>query len=204
MQEFFCYTFFMDYKIFFSVIAFLIGITSSFFYIRDIFRDKTQPHSYTFLIWTITQGTAAAGAFYGHGGYGAINLSIGAFVNFFIFLLSLKYGTKNINVKDKIALAAAFCAIIIWLLLDNPLLAVILVSIIDVIGYLPSFRKTYYEPWSETQNSWIGFTVANILAILALSQYNLLTLSYILAITACNVVMAVICILRRPFVKKPN
>jgi hypothetical protein len=59
--------------------------------------------------------------------------------------------------------------------LDKPILSITMVTAIDVLGYIPTFRKSYIEPWSETQIIWFLFTISNILAILSLSQYNLLT-----------------------------
>ncbi len=115
----------------------------------------------------------------------------------FCFLLSLKYGTKNITKGDTVVLIAAFLAIIVWWQLHNPLLAVFMVSAIDVLGYLPSFRKTFAEPWTETPVSWAIFSLANIINILALSEYNFLTLTYLVAITAANLILLTICLARR-------
>ncbi len=194
----------MDHKILLAVFASVIGIIFTIPYVRDIFKGRTKPHSYTWLIWVITQGIATAGVFKGGGGWGGYNLAIATIINAGIFFLSIKYGTKNVTLHDKIALVGALLAIGVWQILKNPLLAVILVSFIDVVGYFPSFRKTFQEPWSETLSSWIGFTTANLFAILALDQYNSLTLSYLISITGANAIMAFICIFRRPIIPKPE
>lgn len=166
-------------------------------YLRDMFLKKTKPHAYTWLIWSITQGTAVAGLWYGHGGWGAMTLAIGTLFVFLVFLLSFKYGTRNITKSDTVILIAALLAIVVWWQLRNPLLAVIMVSVIDVIGYTPSLRKSFQEPWTETITSWVAFSVANILSMLALTEYNFLTLTYLLAITIANVTLITICLVRR-------
>jgi len=79
-----------------------------------------------------------------------------------------------------------------------------MVSVIDVIGYVPSFRKSYQEPWSETLISWILFSASNIFAILALKEYNLLTVTYLAAITSANIALFLICFFRRKFIPKSN
>jgi hypothetical protein len=170
-------------------------------YFRDIFLKKTKPHAYTWLIWTITQGTGAAGLLYGKGGWGVIALIIGTVFVFFIFLLSFKYGTRNITKGDAIILIVALLAIVVWWQLHSPLFAVFMVSAIDVLGYIPSFRKTFEEPWTETSISWAAFILANILSILALSKYNFLTLTYLLTMTAANIVLLSICLIRRRVIK---
>jgi len=168
----------MDIKIILTIIATIIGVVAFFPYLKDTFSLKTKPHAYTWLIWAITQGTAV--------------------------LFSLKYGTKNITKSDTAILIAILVAIVVWWQLDQPLISVIMVSVIDVIGYVPSFRKSWREPWSETLISWVLFSISNIFAILALKEYNLLTVTYLAAITSANIALFLLCFFRREFIPKPN
>ena len=194
----------MDVKIILTVIATAIGVVAFFPYLRDTFSLKTKPHAYTWLIWAITQGTAVFGIWHGGGGWGALNLTIGTLFVIVVFLFSIKYGTKNITKNDTAILIAALSVIIVWWRLDQPLISVIMVSVIDVIGYVPSFRKSYQEPWSETLISWILFSASNTFAILALEEYNLLTVTYLAAITSANIALFLLCFFRRKFFPKPN
>ena len=126
---------------------------------------------------------------------------------FFLYLkdtFSLKYGTKNITKSDTIVLIVALFAIVVWWQLGQPLISVIMVSAIDVIGYVPSFRKSYREPWSETLISWILFSVGNIFAVLALKEYNLLTVTYLVAITSANIALFLLCFFRRQLIPRPE
>lgn len=192
----------MDYKIISAAIAIIIGFSATFPYVKDIFSLKTKPHVYTWLIWSLTTGTAAFAAYYGGGGVGSINLILMFIVTFFIFLISIKYGTKNINVWDTIILITALLAILVWWQLKQPLISVLMVSAIDIIGYFPSFRKSWHEPWSETMISWAGFSVSYIFAILALNEYNFLTTTYLFSLLAAGTTLFLICLIRRPLVPK--
>ncbi len=194
----------MDIKLLFAIISTVIAIIAFIPYLKDMFSRKTKPHAYTWLIWSITQGTAAAAMWFGGGGIAALGLTIGVVMVFGIFLLSLKYGTRNIKKSDTIVLILAICAIFIWWQLHQPLISVILVSLIDFSGYFPSFRKSFQEPWSETLTSWILFSVSDIFIVLALKEYNFLTLTYITTIASANIVLFLICLFRRKYVKKPN
>ncbi len=188
----------VNLKIVFAALSLFVAVVGGFLpYFRDIFSRKTKPHAYTWLIWAITQGTAVAGLWYGGGGWGALTLTMGTVLVFFVFLLSLKLGTRNVTKVDTTILIAALLAIVVWWQLRNPLLAVIMVSVIDVIGYFPSLRKTFAEPWTETPVSWLMFALTNILSMLALSEYNFLTLAYLVAITAANICLLTICLVRR-------
>lgn len=197
---------FWNIKIILAVISGLIVILVAFLpYFRDMFLRRTKPHVYTWLIWTITQGTATVAGFWeGKGGWGMLALAIGTVFTAFIFLLSLKYGTKNITKGDSVVLVIALLAIIVWWQLKSPLLAVFMVSAIDFLGYIPSFRKTFEEPWTETSISWAAFSVSNFLSILALSSYNFLTLTFIITITVANIILLTICLLRRRVISAPS
>ncbi len=193
----------MNIKILFASLAIIIGLISYYPYLRDLFSLKTQPHIYSWLIWTITQGTAVVAIYYGGGFLGGSELAMGCIFNVIILIFSLKYGTKNITKTDTIFLVFALLAILVWWKMKMPLVSVFMVSAIDLLGFMPSFRKSYQEPWSETLSTWLLFSVANIFAILALSEYNLLTMTYLILITFGNIGIFLICFFRRPFIKKP-
>ncbi len=192
----------VEIKIIFTVIATLLGVAAYFPYLKDMLHGRTKPHAYTWLIWTLTQGTAVFAIWYGGGGVGAINLAVGLFFVFGVFLFSLKYGTKDITISDTITLVLAICAILVWWQLNQPLISVIMISVIDFLGYIPSFRKSYKEPWSETLSTWMIFVLSNSFAILALEEYNTLTLTYIITISLANLFIFFICFFRRNYTKK--
>lgn len=195
----------INIKFVLAITVSLIEIIGAFLpYLRDIFLKKTKPHAYTWLIWTITQGTAVAGLWYGKGGWGALALIIGTMFVFLIFLLSLKYGTRNITSGDKAVLIAALLAIVIWWQLHRPLLAVLMVCVIDILGFLPSFRKTFEQPWTETITTWAVFSLVDILNMFALRKYNFFTLAYLIVITTANITLFAICLLRRRVVPSPT
>jgi len=187
----------MNLKIFFTILSVIAGLAAFFPYLRDVFRRKTKPHSFTWLIWGITQGTATAALWVGGGGIGVISLTIGTLLVILVFFLSLREGERDIAKSDTLALVLAISAIFIWWLLDNPLLAVWLVAGIDLIGYYPTFRKSYSNPWEETVSSWVLWPVTNIFTFLALESYNLLTLSYLVPIFITNVSLVVFLLVRR-------
>ena len=193
----------MDIKLFFAISASLIFFVSYVPYFRDIFAKKTKPHAYTWLVWAITQGTVAMGVWYGGGKFGFISFAVAVPLVVLVFLFSLHYGTRNITKADTSALVVALLAIVVWWQLRQPLVAVFMVTAIDLIGYFPTFRKSFEEPWSETMSSWTGFIIGNYLTILALDKYNVLTLTYLIAINFANIALVAICLMRRRVIKKP-
>lgn len=187
----------MNIQLFFALISSLVGIACFIPYLRDIFKHTTQPHSYTWLIWTLLQTTGVIAMFAAGAGIGIASLAIGAVFCFFIWLLSLRYGTHNINTFDKICLAGGLVAIAIYFFLHDPLLSVIMVTLTDLIGFLPTFRKSYEEPATETASTYILSSLSSLFAIGALEAFTLSTSLYLISLIVTNGTCALVILIRR-------
>ncbi len=187
----------MDIKLFFGLVSSIIAVVCFVPYFIDIFKKKTEPHMYSWLIWTILQVVGVMAQLKDGAGYGSWALSIGAFFCFAIFILSFKYGTKNISKFDIFCLIASLFAIYIYLNIKNPVWAIIVVATVNFVGFLPTFRKGFQEPFSETPSTFVLSAIANLLSILALQNYSLTTVLYIASLFITNSSFASIIFLRK-------
>lgn len=178
-----------DWKFYLASIATIITIYGYYPYFVDIFKGTTKPHLYTWVIWAITQATATAGLIYGGGMWSSMGLVVGTFLVVAIAILSLKYGTTNITKSDTITLVFALLAVVFWWQLNSPFLAVLTVSLIDGFGYIPTFRKTWAEPSSETPSFWVLMCIASVMGIIASAEYNFYTMFYLLVLAVCNLIV---------------
>jgi hypothetical protein len=122
---------------------------------------------------------------------------VGTLLCLITLLFSLKYGTRNITKFDTFLLIAALFTIIYWLTIKDPLWAVVLVSIIDLIAFIPTYRKTYQEPHTETLSSYILDVISNLFAIIAIASYSIASTLYISSLVFTNFVLVLIIIFRR-------
>ena len=193
----------MDIKLIFALAAIVMVVIGYIPHLRDIFAGSTRPHMYTWLIWAITQSTATLAAFYGGANWGVVALAGGTLLVIFVFFLSFKYGTRNITKSDTVILTLALGSILVWWQTNNPLLAVVMVSAIDGLGYLPTYRKSWSEPYTETLSFWFMMVLVTILSILSLAEINLLTATYLVTITVANMLVFLLCLVRRRYVPRP-
>lgn len=187
----------MDMKTLFAIIATVIGVTSFIPYILDTFKRKTQPHIYTWLIWTILQATGVIAMYNNGAGIGILALAIGTFFCAFICIISFKYGTKNITPFDTVCLVGALISIGVYVFLHQPLLSVILVSVIDFMGFLPTLRKAWAEPHTETVSMYAFFLISGMFSVLALREYTVITTLYPLTLIGINSIASVTLVIRR-------
>jgi hypothetical protein len=152
---------------------------------------------YSWLIWAVLQLTAAIAILQENTLWSAAGTGVIALVSLLVFLLSFKYGTKNITRFDVVCLVGALVSILIWVFLDNVTLSIVLVTIIDLIGFLPTFRKAIEEPYSETLILYVCSALSNFFSILAITQYSLESTLYVASLVVTNAVFVGVVLVRR-------
>ena len=189
-------------KILFAGISFILAILCFIPYLKDIFRRKTKPHIYSWLVWSILQFVGVLAIIIGGGSWGALSLGAGLFFCIFIFFVSIRYGTKNITRFDTLCLVASLIAIIIWVLQKDATISICLITLIDFVGFLPTIRKSYADPASETASLFFLSSIANIFSILALTNYTISTTLYVASLIVTNMACATIIFARRNILEK--
>ncbi|MBV9159477.1 MAG: hypothetical protein JO019_02680 [Candidatus Kaiserbacteria bacterium] len=187
----------MEVKVVLGLAAVGFELVSMAFYFKDIFRGRTQPHLYTFLIWVIVTSIVFAGQVVAGGGAGAWATGVTAFLQIVTLALCFKYGTKDITRVDALFLIGALLSIIPWLMTKDPLWSVVLASTIDAFAMGPTIRKTWRAPMSESLLSWLVAEGKYVTEIPALSVYSVTTLIYPLQAVSMNAVLIIIMLLRR-------
>ena len=117
-------------KIIFATIAIFIGLFGYALYYNDIFRGKTKPHAFSWLVWASLAGITFFGQIFDQGGYGAWVSAFTTVISFSIFILALWKGEKNITISDKLSLLGTGVALFLWYVTNNPLASIILITVI--------------------------------------------------------------------------
>jgi hypothetical protein len=194
-----------EYKVVLAGVAILLGLFSYVPYYRDIFRGKTKPHAFSWLVWASLTGIIFFAQLFDKGGAGAWVAGFTAVICFSIFILSLKKGEKNITRSDKLSLFGAGIAVFLWYLTSSPLISVILVIIIDAMGgFYPTIRKSYSKPYEETVLTYLLSGLKWVFAIIALENYTLITTLDPVFAAFTNLAFVALLLIRRKQHKKIN
>jgi len=168
-----------DIKAVAATIATGIAIVAYLPYLRDMFRGKCRPHLYTWITIFLVTITVSYSQLIGGAGIGAIPTIVGAGINGVILFYCLRFGTRDIVLLDKICLGISVVGVMSYALLNNsPLISLAIVTIAEMTSFIPTFRKTKNDPFSESQPSYYLIMLKLILILVSLEQYNLLTVSY--------------------------
>lgn len=166
-------------KEFLSTIAMVITVVGFYPYIYSIYQNKIKPHIFTWFIWGITTSIVFLAQLQDGGGAGAWAIGFSALITIFIAFLSyLKRTQVSINALDWVFLSLALSSIVIWYFTSQPLWAVVILTIADILGFGSTFKKSYYDPYSESLTFMSIFFTRNFVIILALENYSLTTLLF--------------------------
>lgn len=179
-----------------AIIASLLAIVGNVPYLLDTFRGKVKPHPYTWLVWSLVScivffGQVAKGA-----GIGALPTAASEIFTVIIFCFSLRYGFRQIRKIDSVFLTAALLGIIPWILTKDPTYSVVIAVSIDLIAFLPTIRKTWKNPETETPLLYGMNVTRHILMLVSLQAYNIATTLHSIAMITTNTLMTVL-ILRK-------
>lgn len=186
-----------DYKIILGILAVVIGFMGYVPYLRDMLKGATKPHVFSWVVWAILEAIAFAAQISSHAGAGAWVTGASMLVAIFVALYAIQYHRSTIRSIDVVAFCGALIGIVLWKLTSNPLAAVILVTASDALAFAPTFRKSYYEPNTETLFEYGMASLKFIVALFALQSFVLTNWLYPASLILTNGAFVVMSLVRR-------
>ena len=177
--------------------AAIIGVIGFLPYFRNLFAGRAKPHTFSWLIWGILSAITFTAQVVSGGGPGAWIIGVAATLSLVVFVIAIFKGEKEITRLDKVSLASAALGILLWILTTNPLWSVIIVSIVDAVGYIPTFRKTFKQPYGETLALYFLSTISFVISLFALQVVDLTTALYPSSLITTNVIFISMVLIRR-------
>ncbi len=186
-----------EWKAAVSLLAALIVIYSYIPYVASMLHGKNKPHMFSWLIWTLTSWIAGAAQLAKGAGYGAWVLLCVGFLCLTVAVTAIWYGEKKITRIDWILFLLALAAIPLWIVMQDPLPATILVTLIDTCGFGPTVRKSWHRPSEENAQMYILSAIQYPISIVAIEHYNLTTLLYPMSLFVLNAIFVALLLYRR-------
>jgi hypothetical protein len=168
-------------------------------YIRVILAGSIKPHVFSWIVWAVSTFTVFFAQLADNAGVGAWPIGISGLLTFSIAILSyVKRGDTRIMRTDWAFLIAALSAFPAWYLTSDPLWAVVILTLADVIGFGPTLRRAYNQPHLESSSFYGLGALRNGLVVIALEHYSVTTALFPVAVGAgCLLVAAVVWVRKR-------
>lgn len=189
-----------------GALATIIGLIGYAVYIKTIIRGNTRPHVFSWFVWGLLTTIAWFAQMADGAGPGAWVTGMTAGVSYVIVVLAYFKSRANFDIakSDIATFAAALASIPLWLITGDPLLAVILISVIDALGFYPTFRKGFHKPDEEALFHYNMAAVKFVIGILAIENFTWVTVLYPASLVFMNAAFVSMVMWRRHVARAVN
>lgn len=199
----------IHYKELLSAVAIAVTFAAYYPYLRSIFRNEVKPHVFSWIIWATTTCLVFFAQVASHGGVGAWPVGVSGCIALLVAVTAYrKRSDMRIGLTDWLFFFAALSALPFWYFSSDPLWAVIILTVVDVLGFGPTVRKSFHQPHSESALFFAMFSLRDICVLFALEHYSVATVLFPAAIGSSCLVLAAMILLRRgmvnPLVENPG
>ena len=132
----------------------------------------------SFFGWALLGGVATVAQFSGGASWSIVIPLITTLNCVIIVVVALRIGKAFWTNVDGLSIGLGILGIIAWYLTSEPLLAIIITTITDIIFTIPTLIKTHKDPHSEPSLLWSIYVFAGILGLVASTKYDLTNLLY--------------------------
>jgi len=181
-------------------VSILLSIVAYIWYFRAMLRGETKPHAFSRFVRAIMTGTA----FFAQR---TQTHEIGTWVLWMSSVMCLSiawYGWWRYKIViEKIDWLYFVCALLgigAWYITKTPLWSVIIISITDLLAFLPTFRKVRSDPQGESV--WVyGLSALKfIFALWSFESFSLVVRLYPMYLVCANTSFVVYALVRRWYV----
>ena len=188
----------MTHKEILGLVAIVLTIVAFWPYIRSIHQGTTRPHVFSWVIWGVTTFIVFLAQLADRGGAGAWPIGVSGVITIYVaFLAYLKKSDIRITGVDWLFFTLAMASVPLWYFTSDPLWAVVILTLVDLLGFGPTFAKAYRYPHEEQLTFFALMGLRNFISILALQHYSLTTILFPAAIALACIVFILMVARRR-------
>jgi hypothetical protein len=157
-------------------IATLLTFISFAPYLIGALTGKVRPHLFSWVIWSLSTLVVFAAQWQAHGGAGVWSIGWGGVLTVIIAGIAfVKKSDLSRHISDWIFFIVALLSIPLWYFTADPLLSVILLTVIDLLGFGPTLRNAWQNPHQEQITFYALYVVRNLFSFAALESYSITT-----------------------------
>ncbi|MDB5203980.1 MAG: hypothetical protein JWP09_8 [Candidatus Taylorbacteria bacterium] len=166
----------MSLDIILVLISVCLSLFGSYNYVRDTIKGTTRPNRVSQGLWALTSliGVGAALAS-GAEVLTTVRIFMAGFVPLIIFITSFanKIGYWKTTKFDYVCGLFSLLAIVLWLIADLPIYAILFAVTADLFASIPTIRKSWTNPESETGINYIMGILSLIVIIPTIKVFDI-------------------------------
>lgn len=158
------------------VLSAFLHIVGSFAYIRDTLAGRTKPNRVSWSLWALASFIGTGAALAAHADpWTTIRIFMVGFIPFVIFLSSFINAQSywKLTRFDMLCGLCSLIALFVWLGIDAPKYAILIAALGDGFACLPTLKKAWQFPETETGSQFIMSLLATLLLIPSIPAWNI-------------------------------
>lgn len=185
----------------FGITAGTLNLLAEIPALRGILAGTNKPERGTWWMWFILSFIGLLGQLAGGAHWSAILSFTSTIVGGLIAFLSIKYGFGKFHGRDGLGIAIAIIGGLYSLATHDPLIAVLVVTVIEILAAGLTVYKTWYAPFTENYLAWRISLVGTICGVLAVGKYQPVIYLPPVSNFLINLTMVLLITARKPKVK---
>ncbi len=158
----------------FVFLAAALSVFGSASYIRDTLRGTTSPHRVTWGLWALEGILAFIVEIQQHVGLASIMTLALGLIPLVVLLASFKnpHAVWRIDAVDISCGVVSLAGLVFWAVVNEPTIALVSFVAADFIAALPTYRKSWSSPESETPRVFVMGAVNTGITLLTLKNFT--------------------------------
>lgn len=183
----------------------ILSLSGAYAYIRDMFRGKSKPNLVTWGLWAVAPLIATGAALSAHAdSWATIRIFISGFSPLLILIIAFftPQSYWKLHSIDFICGVLSIIALIAWLVVGSPILAILLAAASDLLAAIPTLIKAWRYPETETLYTYVvGIFTATII-IPAIPVWNIQNAAFQIYLLIANITLCFVVL--RGYFKRPQ
>lgn len=192
----------MNLDIILIIISVSLSIYGSYNYIYDTINGTTKPNRVSQTLWAIAPmiGVGAAIAS-GAGWMTTVRTFMAGFVPLIVVLASFanKNGYWKTSTFDYVCGAFSVVALVMWLVVDMPVVAVLLAALADFFAAIPTIRKSWTNPETETGIAYVMSLFSVLIILPTIKVFDIQNTAFQIYLILVNIIL-IFSIYRKRFI----
>ena len=174
------------------IVSACISVVGATAYIRDTLKGKTKPNRVSWTMWTIAPLIGTAAALSAHADiWPTIRIFLAGFIPLLVLIASFVNPQSywKLSVFDILCGACSAVALVLWGIVNAPLLAILFAAIADAFASLPTIRKAWTNPETETGLTYVASLTAVVLVLPSIPVWNIENSAFQITLIAVNTLL---------------
>ncbi len=147
------------------ILILILGTASYVVGVKQMLQNKYVPSTFSRIIWLLLSVNSFAGVVLSGSNSSILLAVIFMLGNLVVCIVSFWKGTKQFGFLEYICVGLLLVSGLVWIFFYVPILNLVISLVAHFIGGIPTYKKVWLNPQSESVGFWSLFFFASLLSV---------------------------------------